>query len=293
MARPTEWGHSYGALERRVAVISGSAQRVSTPRQVRWRLRQITALVGDLDRAVDDARRALGLSVSLRDDGTTAQLHGISNAWMPIGATIFELASPAVPGDATSRFHARFGDGGYMVILQASDLEPVRRRLDDAGVTIDWEIDYPDAKELHLSNASVGGTLLAIDWAATPDHWRWAGPDWPSHIRTHIAGEILAAEISVPDPARAAARWAEVVGGPLTPRPQGVVELALDRGALRFVPSETHGRGRLTGVDVSAGPAALVGTSVTVAGLQFRFVEPSTPSHWWEESASHVPGAAV
>ena len=186
--------------------------------------------------------------MSLRDDGTTAQLHGISNAWMPIGATIFELASPAVPGDATSRFHARFGDGGYMVITQCDDHAARQARVEAIGVRQAWGME---------------------------------------------PGEILAAEISVPDPARAAARWAEVVGGPLTPRPQGVVELALDRGALRFVPSETHGRGRLTGVDVSAGPAALVGTSVTVAGLQFRFVEPSTPSHWWEESASHVPGAAV
>jgi hypothetical protein len=220
--------------------------------------------------------------VSLRDDGTTARQQGITNAWMPIGATLLEVASPTEPGDATSRFHTRFGDGGYMVILQTSDLDAARTLLSDAGAAVAWELDFPDAKELHLQNRTVGGTLLAIDWAATPDHWRWAGPHWPSHIRTHIAGEILAAEISTPDPTSLARRWGQLLDRSLTARSDGIVELTLDRGALRFVPSDAHGQGRLTGVDVSAAPGTSLASAVTVAGLRFRFVEPREPLRWWE-----------
>jgi len=181
---------------------------------MRWRLRQVTALVGDLDAAVAAVKDELGLSMSLRDDGTTAAASGISNAWFPLGSSILEVASPARPGDATARFYERYGDGGYMVILQTDSLDAARERLRATETRITRELDYPDAKELHLDHRDVGGTILAVDWADPPGSWRWAGPDWPAHVRTHSVTELLCAEVRTPDPETTAERWGELLGRP-------------------------------------------------------------------------------
>ena len=91
-----------------------------------------------------------------------------------------------------------------MIILQTVDLEAARARLATHNVRITHEIDLPDSKELHLDHRDVGGTILAVDWADPPGLWRWAGSDWPSHIRTHVITELLCAEIHTPgvDPVR-------------------------------------------------------------------------------------------
>jgi hypothetical protein len=247
---------------------------------MRWRLRQLTSLVGDLPAAVGEAAE-LGLSVSSRDDGTTASQHGISNAWLPLGSSILEIATPTRQSDATHRFHERFGDGGYMVILQTNDLPAARAQLEASGVRVTWEIDQEDAKELHLDHRDVGGTILAIDWADPPGAWRWAGPDWPSHVRTHVVTELLAAEIAVPDPQETAARWAEILQKQPVTAQNDVRLIPLERGVLRFIPSSEHGRGRLVGGDLGAAPGQQVGREINAAGLRFRLVDSLAPAAWW------------
>lgn len=244
---------------------------------MRWRLRQVTAIVGDLAGAVTALRSRLGLEVSRRDDGSTAEQHGLDNVWLPIGSTFLEVGQPT-PDSAFDRFHRRHGDGGYMTILQTDDLPAARRSLDAAGVAIAWEIDEPDAKELHLHHADLGGTILAIDWAEDPDEWRWAGARWREHVRTGVIDELLGAGISVPDPTATAHRWGEV----LRRTPERVDEstslIALDRGWLRFEASNLHGRGRLTSIDVAAARSDVIGRRVELAGLRFRFVDPARPA---------------
>jgi hypothetical protein len=244
-------------------------------------LRQVTTLVGELRPAVDELRRAFGLSVSRWDDGTTAAANGIDNAWLPVGSSILEVITPVRPGDATHRFHERFGAGGYMVILQVDDLDAARASLAGHDVRVTWEIDQGDSKELHLDHRDVGGTFVAVDWADPPGLWRWAGPDWPSHVRTDVITEILAAEIHTPEPGAVAARWGQLLDRQPVAGEGGAFELVLDRGRLRFLPSDQHGRGRVTGVDVGAAPGQEVGRELDVAGLRFRFVPSQPPAEWW------------
>ena len=91
---------------------------------------------------------------------------------------------------------------------------------------------------------------------------------------------IAAVEVQTPEPERVAARWAEILERP-------VVEdnvIALDEGAIRFVP-DIDGRGEgLGGVDlVTADPALAIARAnqrhlpvevdtVTAAGVRFRLV---------------------
>ncbi|MGE0881269.1 MAG: VOC family protein [Acidimicrobiia bacterium] len=247
---------------------------------MKWRLRQVTALVGDLERAVNEIHTRLGLLVSLRDDGTTAHDHGIANAWVPLGSTIVELASPVRPGDATDRYHTRFGDGGYMIILQTDDFDAARDRLRRLGVRVTREISHPGAQEIHLDHRDVGGTFLAIDWADPVDGWRWAGPDWVSFIRTHVVTELCAAEMTTPDARSVAQQWATLLERTAEPSREGWV-IELDRGTLRFVDGEGHGKGRLTAIDVARSPATEPLGAMTLAGLTVRLVEPRSPEHWW------------
>src|SRR5713101_275259 len=244
---------------------------------MRWRLRQVTTLVGELEHALAELRSTLGLSASQQGE-QTASTHGLSNAWLPIGSSMLEVGEPAHAGNAFHRFHEQFGDGGYMVVLQTDDLDAARTRLERAGVRVTWEIDEGDSRELHLDHRDVGGTILALDWADPPGMWRWAGPDWPSHVRTQVVSELLGAEISVPEPSVVAARWAEVLEREVLHDADGSCQVLLDRGHLRFRPSDAHGRGRLTAVEVAAGDGRSIGREEQLAGLQFRFVAPIEPT---------------
>lgn len=248
---------------------------------MRWRLRQVTSLVGDLDAAVDELRTELGLSVSLRESGQNAVQHGVTNAWLPVGTTFFEVASPVSPDSSAGRLHRRYGDGGYLIILQTDDLPAARTCLGTAGARIAWEIEEPGASELHLDHRDVGGSLLAVDWADPPGSWRWAGPDWPAHVQTPAATEILAATVQTRDPAAIAARWGELLARAPVDTDTGP-EIALDRGVLRFVHSDAHGAGRLTGIDVGAASDDAVGREVALAGLDLRFVEAPDPALEWD-----------
>lgn len=232
----------------------------------------MTTLVGDLERAVDELRTAFGVSVSRLDDGTTAKAHGIRNAWIPFGTSFVEVATPASSDGSAARLHNRFGDGGYMVILQIDDLDAARAQLKDAAVEVSWEIDLPGAVELHLDHGGLGGTLVAIDWAEQAGDWRWAGPDWRTHVRSDVIGEITAAEIAVPSPARTADRWSTMLDRPAHAAGDGTYAIALDEGVLRFVESDAHGRGRLVAAEVSAASAEHIGKVVHAAGIELRVV---------------------
>ena len=237
-----------------------------------WRLRQVTSVVADLDSALADLHSELGLSVSLRGSGANAEAHGVDNAWLPLGNTFLEVVTPLSPEAAAGRFHARQGDGGYLVILQTDDLDAFRTRLALTGTRITWEIDEPGAQELHLDHRDVGGSLLAIDWANPPGSWRWAGADWESHVCTEVVTEIVSATIRTPSPDVVAARWGLLLD--LEPVRHGdVQQIELERGTLRFLPSDDHGRGRLTGIDVGVAPGQPPGRETSLAGLDFRFVD--------------------
>ena len=224
-------------------------------------IRQVALVARALDPVVADLRAVLGLGEFFRDPGVAE--FGLHNAVMAVGTTFLEVVSPVREGTTAGRFlEKRGGDGGYMVILQTADLGADRRRLAALGVRIVWEIALDDIATVHLHPRDIGGAIVSLDQPRPPASWRWGGPDWESRARTDVVRAIASVTLAAADPARLAARWAEVLG---LPAPRGR-QLDLDRGALRFVPADGRGEG-IVAVGLTASDAGRALAAARERGL--------------------------
>jgi hypothetical protein len=222
-------------------------------------IRQIALVARDLEPTVEALCEALDVEVCFHDPGVSA--FGLHNALMNLGDDFLEVVSPTEEGTTAGRLldrrrdagaHAA-GDGGYMVILQTSDLEADRTRMKDLGVRVVWEVAFDDMATLHLHPRDVGAAIVSLDWADPPESWRWAGPSWQTQRRGDRVRGIAGATLSAKDPAAMAARWADVVGGEAKQQEDGAWTIGLDRGQrLRFVPAEGADGEALVGLDLAA-----------------------------------------
>jgi len=213
----------------------------------RLRLRQIALVARDLEPVVGDLCHVLGTEVVFRDPNVA--VFGLHNALMPLGDTFLEVVSPIRPDASAARLlERRRGDGGYMVIVQTSDLAADRRRLAALGVRIVFETTLDDIATIHLHPRDVGGAIVSLDAAQPPSSWRWAGPDWEARPRGDAA--IVGAELQGPDPAALAARWSQVLDRRATEDGAGGHVIRLDDGVISFV-AERDRRGEgLAGIAV-------------------------------------------
>jgi len=243
------------------------------------RLRQIALMCRDLEAVVEELEAVLGLEVAFHDPGVG--VFGLRNAVLPVGNGFLEVLTPTQQASSGERFLARRGgDGGYMVILQVDDLEAERRRLAELGVRVVWETTLestgdpktPGAGTLHLHPRDVGGAIASLDAMDPPDAWRWAGPDWRSHVRTRVVRGLTGARLAAPDGRGLARRWSEVLGRPLA----GDDALPLDEGRLDFTAPEEPAREGLVRVELAAEDPAAAVRAARERGLPVRD-EGSTP----------------
>jgi len=236
-------------------------------------IRQVALVAHELEPVVADLCAVFDVEVAFRDPGVAA--FGLQNAVLPIGRTFLEVVSPVQEGTTAGRLlDKRGGDGGYMVILQTSDLEADCQRLARLGVRIVWQITLDNLATVHLHPRDVGGALVSLDEPHPPASWRWAGPEWAAHVRTAVVREITSVTIAATDPAGMAARWAQVLG-----RSPGA-ELPLESGVIRFTLADARGEGvaavGLTPVEAQRALAVArkrglreEGDSVTIGGVRF------------------------
>jgi len=232
-------------------------------------LRQIALVARDRDRAAADLRAVLGIEVGHVDPGV-AQF-GLHNVLLPVGGQFIEIVAPVKEGTTAGRYlERRRGDGGYMVILQASDHAPVKRRVAELALRKVLEFEQHGYACLQLHPRDTGGSFLEIDHQAnsTPPDGAWepAGRNWKDAVRTERVRAIAAAEIQSPDPEKLAARWREILEVPVT-NPGGALSIALANAALRFVP-DADGRGEgLGGIDLAATDRAAALSAARERGL--------------------------
>jgi hypothetical protein len=252
------------------------------------RLRQICLVARELAPAVEDLTEIFGLAVCYRDPAVAKW--GLENALMPIGNGFLEVVAPTRPDTAAGRYlDRRQGDGGYMVILQAGDLEPYRKTVAELGIRLIAEPNYGEYVGMQLHPRDTGGAILSIDWnegglADPAGPWHPAGPDWLPARRTDRVTAMRAAELQGDDPDMLARRWSTILDRPVTADAEGYPALQLDDAMLRFVPV-TDGRGEGLGcLDLAAADPTSVletarqrgcatsGNVVTVCGTRFRLV---------------------
>jgi hypothetical protein len=233
---------------------------------MRMRLRQIVMVAADLEAAEHRVESELEVELCYRDPGVGT--FGLRNALFPVGDQLLEIVSPTRDGTTAGRLLAkRGGDGGYMVILEVDDLDPLRERFAAAGARIVYEAVADGIVGLHLHPADVGGAILSVDQPDVWGEWPWAGPVWRNHIRRDVVTEVLAVVIEAVDPDAMAARWGDVLG-------RGVADrtITLDQGEIRFVPAGPRGDG-VAGFVLRAAEARLAGRT-EICGCTFELVAP-------------------
>ena len=232
------------------------------------RLRQVVLVAEDLERTVAELCGVLGIEVSYRDPAVA--VFGLRNAVMPVGDTFLEVVSPVTADAPARRYLEQRGNGGYMLMVQSDDFDADRARVAGLGVRVAWDIELDDIRGMHLHLRDTGGTLLSIDQPVPASAWRWAGPDWPQHIRTGIVEEIVAAELQSDDPSALARRWSAILGRPAELCADAYARIALNRGEIGFVHA-ANGRGEgLGGFTVRTRDRARGGRDLAIGGVRIR-----------------------
>ncbi len=230
------------------------------------RLRQVVWVASDLDAAEGTVSGLLGLKIACRDLGVAE--FGLANVVMPCGDQFVEIVSPTEDGTPAGRLlKKRFGDGGYMILLQTDDLEWVRARADELDMRIVHESELseegaPAIVGIHFHPSDVGGTLLSVDACDDPGEWPWAGADWRDAVETSVVDAIVGIELQAIDPDDVAQRWSALLDRPVE---DGL--LKLDDADLRFVRAH-DGRGDgLRSLDFRARDRSRVGEQLIIHGV--------------------------
>ena len=254
---------------------------------MRLRMRQICLLAHDLDQVESDLTAVFGTRVCRRDPGVGK--YGLHNFLMPFGNNFLEVVSPLEEGTTGGRFlERRGGDGGYMVIMQTSDIAEARKRVGNLGIRLVMDGVREDTDGIQLHPKDVPGAIAELRWNEGDDDdagpWWPAGPDWKPAVRTHMIKALVAAELQSSDPAALAARWSELLAKPVEKGDSGAPTIALADATIRFVEDE-DGRGMgLGGLDVAVTDRAAVLAAaeargclesnelIRVCGVRFRLV---------------------
>lgn len=228
-------------------------------------LRQICLVAEALAPAINDLARGLGLSPCYVDPAVAE--FGLENTLLRVGTQFLEVVAPTQAQTAAGRQLARRGgDGGYMVICQAdtrAEQAALRARAAALGVRVAFEHDGGAWNIMQLHPGDMGAAFLEVDWDENADpagNWHPSGGlNW----RDAPAGghAIAAVDLQSDDPAALAARWAAVLGLPVT----GAGTINLANAALHFTLA-VDGRGAgLGGLEMTglAAPVTLCGTRFT------------------------------
>ena len=189
----------------------------------------------------------------------------------PVGSSFIEIVSPTRPGTAAGRFLDRHGGRyGYMVILDCDDPGRWRARAESLGVRVANVIRHGDYFGVQLHPKDTGAAMLEFNSTVGGENpmgpYSPAGPDWQRFSRDKIARRLLAVEIECPDAGALAAKWGAIFDRPARDLGGGKYRVALDAGAINFLPGAGP-EAVFAGVELEA---AAPGAAAGICGVRFR-----------------------
>jgi Glyoxalase-like domain len=225
----------------------------------------------ELEPVASALRAALGLGEPFRDPGVAE--FGLSNVVFPLGDCFLEVISPMQAETAAGRYlDRRGGDGGYMVIFDLEDLDGARARVEQLGIRVVWQIDLPDISGTHLHPGDMHGAIVSLDESRPYGTWRWGGPDWTERTGRGAPGHLAGITVAVGDPAAVAARWAQVLGVPLSGEEQPTLQL--NGAEVRLVATEDDAAQGLVEIAVQLPPELRRGrTTIELGGVRVRLID--------------------
>jgi hypothetical protein len=224
------------------------------------RLRQICLVAADLEREAGRVREIFGLEECYRDPNV--ERYGLANVLFPVGTNFLEIVSPIREGTAAGRFLERHEERhGYMVIMDCDDPRQRQAHCEAMGVRTANLIRHGSYLGVQLHPKDTGGAIIEFnhteDGADPMGSYAPAGTRWQKHIRTDLTQRLLAAEIECPDAAHFSARWGEIVQRPVQILRKGRFRIALDTGALMFLPAD-RAHAVLAGIELQVASCARV-----------------------------------
>jgi hypothetical protein len=182
------------------------------------RLRQICLVAPDLPKAEADISAVVGSPPCYRDPSVAR--YGLENALFPVGDNLLEVVVPTRGGTAAGRLLARFGArGGYMVIMDCSDVGRRRKHVEDLGIRIVNTLHYDGYHGIQLHPRDCRAAILEFNNTAggelTTGPYHPAGPDWPNVAKLPFKARLISAEVETPDPGELAAHWARILEVPV------------------------------------------------------------------------------
>jgi hypothetical protein len=229
-------------------------------------IRQLVFLASDLDSTLAAARRELGLPEGVDDAEGMAKL-GFIHQVLAIDQTFLEFTAPLGPDTMPGRLVAKRGDLGYMVVVQVDDVEAAKDRAIARGHKLVMETPY-EGHSITQWHPRDFGTLAEIDQLRPSDTWYMA-PKVFEVGSTDVVQDVTAIELAVRDPAAIAETWAAVLDIPVG---ADGVSLDLSGRAMRFIAVADGGREGLVAVELPATDRARAGYTVSLSGVEFRFV---------------------
>ena len=202
------------------------------------RLRQVVLAARELDPVAEQLESALGVRDGFNDPGVAA--FGLKNVVYAAGESFLEVVVPVEENTAAGRTIDKQGEGGYMAIFQVLDIAAVRDRVAERGFRVVWHAELDDIQAMHLHPKDIGAAIVSIDEPVPYESWRWGGPTWIGDDTPSVTGGVREMTVRVPDPADVAARWAGVLGEPVSDG--NTIVLDEGRQTVRFVEQRTGER---------------------------------------------------
>ena len=191
------------------------------------RLRQVALIAATLEDVVTTLTTTLDAPVVERDPGVGE--FGLHNALIQLGDTFLEVVAPLPHIDPLStaggRYVSKYGNGGYMLLMQVDDLHAVETKLKDYKTihsggksralrgrshTPLSPIPLTGITGTHYHPRDMGCLIEATESSPTKE-WLWAGNEWhvkdPMGSSSTKSGSIARVEIACADPDTVSKRW--------------------------------------------------------------------------------------
>ena len=232
--------------------------------------------------------------IVLRDPGLS--YFGLQNVLLPVGTSFLEIISPIKKNVTADRYINKFGDGGYMIIIQlkdANELKQAEQNAKDIGVrivhksarSIDGKdtgiaahgkgvgIDKPGIAGIHLHPNDVG-CVAEVTNMIPSNKWLWADQKWETYeeqeriSKSNIVG-FGGVTIAVDDPKKKCLVWKKLLGLE-SDRDDDVIVLR-DYTTIKFVKKVDERDNGVIGIDVYSRDADCT-YSKEICGVRFTFI---------------------
>ncbi|KAA1380108.1 VOC family protein [Aeromicrobium fastidiosum] len=230
-------------------------------------IRQVIIGAGDMEVAGKQMREAFGLAKGFADP----LLEGINmddETFRVGGESHLELVGALTPEAPIAKWCEKVGGGGgYGLAIQVPALGPFLERAEAVGARTIEDIVVYDRRIVQLHPGDLG-ILVELDEIPEAEKWFW--DDVEADVSENpVIDDVLAVEISNPDPSALAQKWSTLFDVPAE-TVDGVLQIAIGARTARFVKGDVK---MMTGCDVRVADGISPGTrEVTVSGVAFTLV---------------------